>query len=148
MCENDQAIICDLTVFSAEKRKELAANVPDLFQAAQDVAELSDGYAFQFPNEPGLFSALADFVEHERQCCPFFRFNIDVTPHGGPITLSMTGAEGVKDYMESTWDDLEEAVARDLVHTGADDDLEEAVSRAAPVLSETIKKSRGDVPGA
>lgn len=146
MCESDQPIYCDLTVFSSEKRKELAAEVPDLFRAADEVAQLSDGYALQFPNEPGLFSAMANFVEHERQCCPFFRFNIEVAPHGGPITLSMTGADGVKDYMETTWDDIQEAVARNKVRTGSDDDLEQAVSRAAPVLAATIKRVRGSTP--
>lgn len=106
MTKKDQPIACDLTVFSAATRKQLAATVPDLFHTVENVEELPDGYAFHFPNEPGAFMALANFVEHERQCCPFFHFEIEVAPHGGPFRLRMTGVEGVKEYMQNAWQDV------------------------------------------
>lgn len=33
-----------------------------MFQAVQRLRELSDGYALQFPNEPGMFMTLASFL--------------------------------------------------------------------------------------
>src|SRR5690606_21166550 len=67
--DNYQPIVCDLTVFPANVRAGMTTTMPDLFQAVQAVQELEDGYAFQFPNEPGMLPALAHFIEHERQCC-------------------------------------------------------------------------------
>lgn len=99
MPNEEQPIVCDLTVFSADTRAEMAANVPALFKAVQEVRELPDGYAFQFPNEPGIFMALANFVEHERQCCPFYHIVLEAAPNGGPFWLRMTGGEGVKEFM-------------------------------------------------
>ena len=141
MKNEDQPIICDLTVFSPATRKEMAAKVPGLFEKVQTVHELSDGFEFQFPNEPGIFLALADFVEHERQCCPFFHFTLRVPPNAGPLSLRMTGGEGVKAYVEATWQDLRRAVSRQLVQTGQGDDLDEAITRAAPILASTINKA-------
>jgi hypothetical protein len=42
---------------------------------------------------------LGDWVALERRCCPFFGFAIEVEPDGGPIWLSLTGDEGVKDFI-------------------------------------------------
>lgn len=101
MNREEQAIVCDLTVFSADTRAELAATVPATFAAVQKVQELADGYAFQFPNEDGMFMALANFVEHERQCCPFFHFVLEAEPAGGPFWLRMTGGEEIKEYPQT-----------------------------------------------
>ena len=141
MTDKQQAIICDLTVFDAATRRQMAAKVPDLFRAAQRVQELPEGYAFTFPASSGTFMAIATFVEHERQCCPFFDFTMVVPAGGGPLQLRMTGGEGVKAFMQATWQDLQEAVTRGLVQSGPEDDLDEAIRRAAPVLAGTIAKS-------
>ena len=137
---NKQAppIACDLTVFPADTRQQLAANIPELFQAVQKLRELPDGYALQFPNEPGMFMALATFVEHERQCCPFYNFLIEVEANGGPFWLHLTGGEGVKEFIETVFADLHTAVADGLIDTGSDADLRESVDKAAPVLARAI----------
>lgn len=122
MTDKQIPIVCDLTVFSADTREKLAQEVPDLFRRVQAVHELPDGYAFQFPNEPGTFMALANFVDHERQCCPFFHFTLQVSPGGGPLQLSMTGGEDVKAYMERSWRDLQDALLLQLVQTGEGND--------------------------
>lgn len=66
----------------------------------------ADGYGFQFPNEPGMFMQIATFVEHERQCCPFYSFALEAEPSNGPFRLRMTGGEGVKEFMEVVWSDV------------------------------------------
>lgn len=140
--DDPQPIFCDLTVFDAATRQALAAKVPGLFQAAQQVEELADGYAFTFAAEAGMFMAIAHFVEHERQCCPFFHFTLEVTPARGPLQLRMTGGEEVKTFMQATWQDLQDAVARGMVRTGPEGDLDEAIGRAAPVMAQTIARSK------
>ena len=142
MSHKDQPIICDLTVFSAETRAQIAANMPDLFKAVQKVQELPDGYAFQFPNEPGMFMSLANFVEHERQCCPFYHFALEAVPNNGPFWLRMTGGKGVKEFMQTVWADLEGAASKQLMQTGPERDLDEAIAQSAPILADVMNKAK------
>ena len=136
-----QPIACDLTVFPAAVREQMAATVPEMFLAVQEVQELPNGYAFQFPNVPGQFMTLAHFVEHERQCCSFYSFILEVEPNGGPLWLRMTGGEEVKQFMKTVWSDLPGAVDKQLMQTGSGDDLNEGIAQAAPILAATLEKA-------
>lgn len=40
-------------------------------------------------------------VETERQCCPFFRFEIAIEPSSGPVVLTLTGPAGTREFIES-----------------------------------------------
>jgi hypothetical protein len=132
-------IACDLTALPASvDRKQLAVAVTQIFQAVQEVHELPSGYAFRFLNEPGMWMALAQFVEYERRCCPFYAFALELEPNGGPIWLRMTGGEGVKSFLESVFGDLHEAVRRQLIRTAPGDSLDEAIAHAAPILAGTL----------
>jgi hypothetical protein len=64
-----------------------------------EAAELPNGYAFRF--RPGGVSLveLADWVESERRCCPFFDLAIEAEREGGPVWLKITGREGVKQFI-------------------------------------------------
>jgi hypothetical protein len=96
----DRPIVCDLTAIPAAVREEHVVTSPRIFQAAQEIQELPNGYAFRLPNDPGMWMTLAKFVENERRCCPFWAFGLTVEPHGGPLWLQMTGAEGAKQLLE------------------------------------------------
>jgi len=141
MKKEEQLIVCDLTVFSTDTRRQMAAAVPDMFKAVQKVQELPDGYAFQFPNEPGMFMTLANFVEHERQCCPFYKFALEAESSGGPFWLRMMGGKGVKEFMQTAWTDLPGAVSKQLIRTGPEHDLDEVITQAAPILADTLEKA-------
>jgi hypothetical protein len=145
MNNEEQPIICDLTIFPAATRQQMAAAVPDLFKRVQTVREMSDGYTFQFPNEPGLLITLANFIEHERQCCPFYHFALEADPNGGPFWLRMTGGEGVKAFMQTVWTNLPEAVGN-LIQTAPEDDLDEIIVQAAPTLAAVMEKTRTVYP--
>ena len=68
-------------------------------EAVEDITELPDGLAFRFP--PGEYDAVTEFVGRERLCCPFLTFTLEVAPDQGPLTLTLTGAEGVKDFIRA-----------------------------------------------
>jgi hypothetical protein len=131
----EQPIVCDLTVFSTETRQQIAASLPDMFKAVLKALELPDGFAFQFPNEPGMFMTLANFVEHERQCCPFYSFALEAEPNNGPFWLRMTGGEGVKEFMEVIWTDISGAVTNQLIQTGPSNDLDDVIAETTPILA-------------
>ncbi len=40
-------------------------------------------------------------VASERECCPFFRFEIVIEPAGGPIWLTLTGPSGKREFIDS-----------------------------------------------
>lgn len=132
----DQPIICDLTAIPAAGREQHILNSPRIFQAAQEVHELPNGYAFQLPNEPGMWLALANFVEHERRCCPFWRFGLTVEPHNGPLWLELTGPERAKELLTTALNEEQgEDIFKRLIHTGGDKSLDQAVAQSAVALS-------------
>lgn len=78
-----------------ERREELSCEV---FSGRLETEELDDGYAFVFPGEAGWVERLAGFVAAERECCPFFSFELLFEPGGGPISLRVRGPEGAKEF--------------------------------------------------
>ena len=80
----------------ARRTAELGSS---LFAAVEAIEELPDGYAFRFPADAVWLERLAGFVAAERQCCPFFRFEIATEPGEGPLWLRLRGEEGVKDFV-------------------------------------------------
>ena len=55
------------------------------------------------PQQHGLLPRLAEFVEQERQCCPFLQFTMTVEPATGPIHLTITGPEGINAFLENAF---------------------------------------------
>ena len=93
-------IACALSGKDLDGRRD---EVQDLIAAADEVAELPDGYAFRFPAEDPWPARLLTFVQGERRCCPFFAFEIAFEPGLGPLWLRLRGAEGVKAFVENTF---------------------------------------------
>lgn len=90
---------CDMTAIAAEQRDGHLIMITELFSLVQKIRELPDGYAFDLPNEPAVLLKVADFISLERLCCPFLGFCLEIKPEGGPVSLSLTGREGVKPFI-------------------------------------------------
>lgn len=97
----DQPLACDLTAIPASAREEHVITASQLFASAEEVRELSNGYAIRFANEPGRFMAIAKFVENERLCCSFFNFGLEIEPDNGPLWLRLTGVTDVKELLQT-----------------------------------------------
>lgn len=93
-------LACDLGAFDAAERELHAVSGERLRQAVQAIEELPDGYALRLPATDDAIRLSADFVAYERRCCPFFNFNLEVSPDGGPLWLRITGRAGVKAFLE------------------------------------------------
>ena len=117
-------IVCDLTAIPAAARDAHMTNAAQLLQASEAVQALPDGYAFRLPNQAGMWLAAAQFIENERRCCPFFRFALEVEPDHGAIWLRMTGADGVKQLVETMFgEQINLAALTQLIQTGGDEQL-------------------------
>lgn len=95
--DEELPIACSLnTPELAARRVDLAAN---LFSGVIEVAELPDGYGLRFPGTPEWIARLAEFVRFERECCPFFTFELAFLQAQGPIWLRLRGGAGVKAFV-------------------------------------------------
>jgi hypothetical protein len=94
-------IACNLGDIGLAARSEALRR--ELFAGAVERQELATGYAFRFPEGDEWSARLMDFIRTERQCCSFFRIELAFEPGDGPIWLRLTGAEGVKPFIEATF---------------------------------------------
>ncbi len=129
--DDQQALACDLTAIPDDAREEHVVSASQLFGTVQEVQELPNGYAIRFANEPGKFMEIAKFIEDERLCCPFFHFGMEVEPNSGPLWLRLTGAEGVKELVQTIlFGNVEDKDAfKQLINTGGDPELDKVVSQ-------------------
>lgn len=93
---------CDRGALSpAERTRHFDVLGPALVAKRQAVRELPDGYEFQFASDKQTFQDLAEFVEAERRCCPFFDIALRMTSEHGPLWVSFTGRPGTKQFIEA-----------------------------------------------
>jgi hypothetical protein len=95
-------IACNLT--SAELQERRHTVLEKLRDAVVEVKDLAEGYSYSFKSEGNCFKELADMIDLERQCCPFLQFRLTVAAGSGPISLEITGPEGTKDFLLSTFE--------------------------------------------
>ena len=96
-------IACSLTAAELQERRSTV--LQRVRRAVLEVRELEDGYLYIFPSAGEWVSELANLIDLERQCCPFLQFRITVAPNNGPLSLEMTGPEGTKDFLLSTFNE-------------------------------------------
>jgi hypothetical protein len=101
MSESDRpALTCDLTALGPEQRRDHHALTERLLgQRVQEVVDRPAGYALRFGADD--YPAITSFVDHERRCCPFLRFALEVAPESGPIWLEISGPDGAKDVFRA-----------------------------------------------
>ena len=90
-------IACKLTDGQQQRRREELSR--ELFSGREGTRELDDGYEFVFAGGADWAEKLVRFVVSERECCPFFTFELIFEPAGGPISLRVRGPEGVREFM-------------------------------------------------
>jgi hypothetical protein len=86
-----------LTKEQRERKKQIAQKMAS---ARVETKELENGYVFRFRPEAISFAEVADWVGSERVCCPFFDLAIEAERENGPLSLSITGREGVKAFIQ------------------------------------------------
>jgi arsenate reductase len=92
-------LACDMTAIPPRQRETHLSASRELFTQIRQTQELSDGYQFQFADQPDLLKRLAEFVSLEQLCCPFLSFAIEIEAENGPVWLRLTGREGVKAFI-------------------------------------------------
>ena len=91
------AIACDLSALTDTQREQHLIGAVKLFAHVCEVRDLADGYTLRLPDEPGILSLIADFINHERLCCAFLRFVMEV--ERDTIWMKLSGGDGVKQFI-------------------------------------------------
>jgi hypothetical protein len=96
--EPEPSFACERQALDAEQHERHQALMGQLRSAVEEIRELPAGYEFALPAETSTILAAAEFISLERQCCPFLKFELDVSSDG-PALLRLTGAKGVKEFL-------------------------------------------------
>lgn len=99
MCSIEKAL-------TKEQRAHKKALSEKMESARTDTVEIPDGYVFRFRPEAISFAEIADWVATERVCCPFFDLAIEAERESGPISLRITGRDGVKNFIRGEFHTL------------------------------------------
>jgi hypothetical protein len=92
-------LTCNVNGIPFQQRARYGWLVEALRRAIGERCELPDGYAFQMDTAQISTGQLVEWVELERQCCPFFGFEVYWERKNGPVWLRLTGPEGVKEFI-------------------------------------------------
>ena len=96
----DIPLACVPGAIPADERPTHFALAARLFGTeARERRALPDGYALRFDAE--MFGQVAQFVEHERLCCPFLTFTLELAGAGGPLWLRLTGPAGTREFLDA-----------------------------------------------
>ena len=87
-----------MLAFTPTERQAHQALIGRLFGSLLlETREIADGYAYRFEGEQ--YQLVAEFITHERLCCPFLTFGLTVAPRRGPVWLQLTAPGDVKPFL-------------------------------------------------
>jgi hypothetical protein len=92
---------CNLKALTPAERTEHQQLTERLAETILNTVEIADGYAFEIDGHRVSIRDLAQWTEFERRCCPFFDFNLEWRRENGPVTLRLTGRDGVKQFIRA-----------------------------------------------
>jgi len=101
-CFAESPFACNRAALSPQARKRhFDVLSPALRARKKTIRELADGYEFEFPSDSPTYQLVAEWVEGERLCCPFFDIDVHVERERGSLWLRLTGRQGVKQFIRA-----------------------------------------------
>ncbi len=94
----DLPIACTLT--AGERTARGDALLTGLARLATAREPIDNGYRLVFASDASVTRRIADTIDAERHCCRFLRFDVAYEPNRGPITLSVTGPPGTREFLD------------------------------------------------
>ena len=97
----EERYFCNVKALNADERKRHEELTRKLLAKHREVAETEKGYEFQYAPEDVSVAEVAEWVEAESKCCPFFDFHIDLEKQGRLVCLRLTGGTNIKVFIRS-----------------------------------------------
>ena len=104
----DTPFACNLKAFTPAQRarhRDLSRRLPPAVVAAE---ERSNGYALSVDPRRLSVAEVAEWMDLERKCCPFFDFTLDLQGESGALRLVLAGRDGVKQFIRMEFAELRE----------------------------------------
>jgi len=97
------AYTCLLT--PTELKERSAATNAQIIARADEIVETQTGYKLKFAEaDDKLVTTLAEWINVERKCCSFFRFELAFDQFAGPVWLDVGGDAGAKQFLKKVLD--------------------------------------------
>ena len=103
---NAEPLVCDMSVFTPAERDRHVQNTRDLLTSLQAIHKTAEGCEFVFPNGSGSIARLAEFIVNEQLCCPFLEFTMKIGPADTPVSLTLTGPEGTREFLREEFSEV------------------------------------------
>lgn len=92
-------IACHLSEQEFGQRRQTL--VEEIFGNCQSINEVPEGYEFHFPAQTDWLNTLTEFIEFERNCCPFLTFELIVLPKAEGIVLRLGRGPEIKVFIRT-----------------------------------------------
>ena len=96
---NESPLACHMDALSQGQQARHEELLEQAKATAQGIEELADGYRFKFPSSDRTILEMAELITLERLCCPFLDLALEAPRDDGPISLSISGRDGVKEFL-------------------------------------------------
>jgi len=97
--QEESPCYCNLHVFSEAEKQRHSELMQKLEDATLETIEVADGFAFRLqPNAVSILE-VAEWITYERNCCPFFSFEIELQPDNRALWLRLCGGDKVKEFL-------------------------------------------------
>lgn len=94
---------CNMNALTPSERLAHKQLTEKLIAARKKIVETDKGFEFQFDPSDISLAELSGWVAAESKCCPFFDFHIDLERAGTLLCLRLTGEDGIKPFIRSTF---------------------------------------------
>lgn len=96
--DDADSVSCRLTDALLRKRKSTI--IHELVEKIIMTEEIDKGYRFTFNYYDEILFRLTEFIQLEKECCPFFDFNLSASGNSETISLSLAGPEGTREFIK------------------------------------------------
>jgi hypothetical protein len=104
-------LACNLKAFQPAERLRWRKLIEQTMSAVVSARELNNGYALRVDTGRAPLVQVAEWIGLERKCCPFFDFQVAVHGEDDSLWLSLTGREGVKQFINADFSLLHDKLA-------------------------------------
>ena len=94
-------LVCNIGALNAAERRAHDALTKTLMTAFNRRTETADGYTFRLDRKRITLAQVGEWIALEQRCCPFFDFRLELQRDDGPVTLSLGGPPGVREFIEA-----------------------------------------------
>jgi hypothetical protein len=99
--DTNSGLFCDLTTLEAIERQRRCELADAVERAARKPSELPNGYALVLDAHEITIATVTEWMALEKRCCPFLNFQVRTDSLLETLTVELTGADGVKEFLRA-----------------------------------------------